>query len=227
MRTKRGLHVHAGEQPYTLAEEIANVLTHGMGAALAVVAFALLAALASIHGTFDHMLALVVYGATLVLLYLASTLYHAVRHHGAKRVFRICDHAAIFLLIAGTYTPYALIGLGGPFGWSVFALMWTAAICGIAFKIVCHDRYEKVSLAFYLGMGWIGVLMLGPLIESVDAGGLMLLALGGLAYTGGVLFYVWEGLPFNHAVWHLFVLAGSVSHFLSIYLYVAAPQASI
>lgn len=214
--------IHAGEQRYTVAEELANALTHGLGALLALAAFVLLAALGSVLGSFAHVLALVVYGATLVLLYLASTLYHAVRHHRAKRLFRLCDHASIFLLIAGTYTPYALIGIGGTGGWVLLALVWTGAVAGIAFKIVSMDRFEKLSLVFYLALGWVGVFSLGPLISAVELNGLLLLGLGGVAYTGGIVFYIWEGLPYNHAVWHLFVLAGSICHFLSIYLYVAA-----
>jgi hemolysin III len=216
---------HPGEQRYTVAEEVANALTHGLGALLAVAAFVLLVLLGSVHGSFSHVLALLVYGATLVLLYLASTLYHSVRHHRAKRLFRLCDHASIFLLIAGTYTPYALIGVGGTGGWALFAIVWTGAIAGVAFKIVSMDRFEKLSLVFYLGLGWVGVFALGPLIAAVELNGLLLLGLGGIAYTGGVVFYIWEGLPYNHAVWHLFVLAGSICHFLSIYLYVAAAPA--
>jgi hemolysin III len=223
--TQHRFRIHPGEQRYTAAEEVANALTHGLGALLAVAALVLLAALGSVHSSFAHVLALVVYGATLVLLYLASTLYHSVRHHRAKRLFRLCDHAAIFLLIAGTYTPYALIGVGGIGGWALFAIVWTGAIAGIAFKIVSLDRFEKLSLVLYLGLGWVGVFALGPLIASVELNGLLLLGLGGIAYTGGIVFYVWEGLPFNHAVWHLFVMAGSVCHFLSIYLYVAAVPA--
>lgn len=223
--TQHRFRIHAGEQRYTFAEEVANALTHGLGALLALAAFVLLVLLGSLHGSFAHVLALVMYGATLVLLYLASTLYHAVRHHRAKRLFRLCDHASIFLLIAGTYTPYALIGVGGIGGWTLFAVVWTGAVAGVAFKIVSMDRFEKASLVFYLGLGWVGVFALGPLIAAVELNGLLLLGLGGVAYTGGIVFYVWEGLPYNHAVWHLFVLAGSVCHFLSIYLYVAAIPA--
>ncbi|HEV7370202.1 PAQR family membrane homeostasis protein TrhA [Arenibaculum sp.] len=226
MRTRQGLRIHPGEQEHTLAEELANAVTHGIGTLLAAAAFVLLVVLGTVHGTLEHVLALAVYGATLVILYLASTLYHSVRHRRARRLFRLFDHAAIFLLIAGTYTPYALIGMGGAAGWLLFAAIWTAAAAGIAFKVMCLDRYERASLVFYLAMGWIGVLALGPLMRSIETEGLLLLALGGLAYTGGVLFYLWEGLPFNHAVWHLFVLCGSASHFLSIYLYVAAPNAA-
>ncbi|WP_236025216.1 PAQR family membrane homeostasis protein TrhA [Arenibaculum pallidiluteum] len=206
-----------------LREELANAVTHGLGAALSIVGLVLLLAAASLQSSPGRVAALVVYGATLVLLYLASTLYHATRDDGRKRFFRLCDHAAIFLLIAGTYTPYALIALDDATGWALFAAVWTIAILGIAFKVVCLDRYEGLSLALYLGMGWLGILALSPLLDRLHQDGLVLLALGGVAYTGGVVFFLWERLPYGHAVWHLFVLAGSAFHFLSIYLYLAQP----
>ncbi len=205
-----------------MREELANALTHGLGAVLSVMALVLLAGAASLHAEPGRVLALVIYGLTLVLLYLASTLYHAVRCHERKRLFQVCDHAAIFLLIAGTYTPYALISLGDDWlGWALFAAIWTAAIAGVAFKIVCRDGYERLSLALYLGMGWVGLGALWPLMERLPSDGILLLALGGVSYTAGVVFYLWERLPYGHAVWHVFVMAGSACHFLSIYYYVA------
>jgi hemolysin III len=217
------------DPPRARREELANALTHGLGVVLSVAALWLLVAAAqapsvgapSAAGGTGRLLALSVYGLTLVLLYLASTLYHAARCRARKRALLLCDHAAIFLLIAGTYTPYALIALGDAWGWALFALIWTAALAGIAFKLVRRDRRERVSLALYLAMGWVGVVALWPLTERLPADGILLLALGGLAYTGGVAFYLWERLPYGHAVWHVFVMAGSACHFLSIYYYVA------
>jgi hemolysin III len=211
----------ADDQEYTVLEEVANVVTHGIGAVLAIAALIALLTLALVEGEVWTIVSLSIYGITLVLLYLASTLYHAVRHERIRLVFKTCDHAAIFLLIAGTYTPYALLVLDGFWSWALFAAVWSIAAFGVVFKI-CHvNRYARLSLVLYLGMGWIGVLALGPIIQGLETNGFLLLALGGLAYTGGVAFFVWESMPFNHAVWHLFVLAGSICHFLSIYYYVA------
>jgi len=208
------------DKEYTWAEELANVVTHGIGAVLAVVALVALVAAAMVDGEVWKLVSLSIYGTTLVLLYLASTLYHAVQHKRVRLVFKTCDHAAIFLLIAGTYTPYALLVLGGVWGWGLFAVVWSIAAFGVVFKIRCVDRYARLSLMLYLGMGWVGVIAVGPIMQEMETNGLLLLALGGLAYTGGVAFFVWESMPFNHAVWHLFVLAGSTCHFLSIYYYV-------
>jgi hemolysin III len=211
----------AQDQEYTLLEEVANAVTHGIGALLAVVGLVALMGLALVGDDIRVTISLTIYGATLVLLYLASTLYHAIRHKPTKLIFKTCDHAAIFLLIAGTYTPYCLLVLGGAWGWTLFAAVWSIAAFGVVFKILHTNRYARLSLMLYLGTGWIGVLAAGPIIANMETTGLLLLALGGLAYTGGVAFFVWESMPFNHAVWHLFVLAGSTCHFLSIYYYVA------
>jgi hemolysin III len=215
------------DNEYTLLEEVANAVTHGIGAVLAVMALIAMVALAAIDGDVWVIVSLTIYGSTLVLLYLASTLYHSVRHAKAKLVFKTCDHAAIFLLIAGTYTPYCLLVLRGAWGWTMFAVVWSIAAFGVVFKILHVNRYARLSLMLYLGMGWVGVLAAVPIIENMETGGLLLLAFGGLAYTGGVAFYVWESMPFNHAVWHLFVLAGSTCHFLSIYYYVARGAVSV
>ena len=162
------------------------------------------------------------FGVALVLLYATSTLYHAVPHPRAKSVLRVLDHSAIFLLIAGTYTPFTLVSLRGPWGWSLFGVVWGIAIAGIALRLTLRRRPTALFLALYLGMGWCVVVALGPLRAAVPPAGLALLVAGGLAYTVGVPFYVWKRLPFHHAVWHGFVLAGSTLHFLAVFLYVAA-----
>ncbi|HYI69290.1 MAG TPA: hemolysin III family protein [Skermanella sp.] len=211
----------AKDQEYTWLEELANTVTHGIGAVLAVLGLVALMGLAVVGDDVRVTISLTLYGATLVLLYLASTLYHAIRHKPTKLIFKTCDHAAIFLLIAGTYTPYCLLVLDGAWGWTLFAVVWSIAAFGVVFKIFHTNRYARLSLMLYLATGWVGVLAIGPIVANMETAGLLLLALGGLAYTGGVAFFVWESMPFNHAVWHLFVLAGSTCHFLSIYYYVA------
>ncbi|WP_211103896.1 PAQR family membrane homeostasis protein TrhA [Skermanella pratensis] len=216
----------AADNEYTLLEEIANAVTHGIGAVLSVAALVALVALAAVKDDVRVLVSLTIYGSTLVLLYLASTLYHAVRHARAKLVFKTCDHAAIFLLIAGTYTPYCLLVMDGAWGWTLFAVMWSIAAFGVVFKILHTNRYARLSLMLYLCMGWLGVFAVGPIVANMATEGVLLLALGGLAYTGGVAFFLWESMPFNHAIWHLFVLAGSTCHFLSIYFYVAQGAVS-
>jgi hemolysin III len=153
-------------------------------------------------------------------MYTASTLYHAIPLTRAKRVLRVFDHSLIYFLIAGSYTPFALITLRGPWGWGLLAFVWTLALAGVVFKIFATGRFEKLSLAIYLLMGWAALVAIEPLVEAMHPGGLALLAAGGLTYTGGVAFYVWQRLRYHHAIWHLFVLAGSVLHYLAVYLYV-------
>lgn len=207
-------------QPYSFHEELAHSLTHGLGVLLAVIGLAVLVATARARGDGWHLAACTVYGASLVLLYLVSTLYHGVRSPRAKRVLRVLDHSAIYLLIAGTYTPFTLVSLRGPWGWSLFALVWGLALAGVVFKTLATGRFGALSVALYLGMGWCALLAIKPLAASVDRGGMVLLVLGGLAYTLGVAFYAWRRLPYHHAVWHLFVLAGSIFHFFAVWLYV-------
>ena len=210
---------------HTLRQEIANSVTHGIGTALSVAGLTLLVVLASLRGSARHVVSVAVYGTTLVLLYLASTLYHAIQHDGAKRVLKILDHAAIFLLIAGTYTPFTLVSLRGPWGWSLFGAVWGLAAVGIVFKLFFTGRYEGFSTAVYLLMGWIIAVALKPLAMALPTGGIVLLLLGGVAYSAGVIFYV-QKRPYAHAVWHLFVIAGSLCHFFSILLYVLPRTAA-
>jgi len=205
---------------YTLREEVANSITHGVGAALSIAGLILLIVYSSTYGDTWHIVSCTIYGITLILLYTASTLYHSLPFPALKGLLRAFDHSAIYLLIAGTYTPFMLVNLRGPWGWSLFGTIWGIAILGIILKTTRFGRRPGVSLAFYLTMGWIVIIAIKPLIAVLDPGGLKLLVLGGLAYTGGVIFYVWEKLPYSHAIWHLFVLAGSAFHFFAILFYV-------
>ncbi len=205
---------------YSLAEEIASSITHGIGAALGVVALVVLVILGAARGDTWHVVSFAVYGSTLVLLYVFSTLYHAFQRPGVKRVLRHLDHSAIYLLIAGTYTPFTLINMRGPWGWSLFGTIWGLALLGIGLNFILVGRSRILASLVYIGMGWLAVVAIKPLLATVPTGGIAWLVAGGLAYTFGVVFYIWKKLPFNHAVWHLFVLAGSVCHFLAILLYV-------
>lgn len=204
---------------YSRAEEIASSLSHALGIVLGIAGLAVLAAFATLHGGTARIVSVSIYGATLILLFTASTLYHAVPNPRAKPILRVLDHSAIFLLIAGTYTPYALISLRGAWGWSLFAIVWTLAIIGIALELR-HVRNRVVAALLYLGMGWVGIVAIKPMMANIEPGGLWLLFAGGLCYTLGVPFYLWKRLPYNHALWHLFVLAGSVLQFFSVLLYV-------
>jgi hemolysin III len=205
---------------YSLAEEIAHSVSHGVGVVLAIVGLALLLPRAALHGTPLDVTAAVVFGATLILLYLASTLYHAVTAVRAKKVLRVIDHSSIYLLIAGTYTPFTLGPLLGPWGWSLFAWVWTGAIGGILWKAVALGRAPIVSVLLYVGMGWSCLIAFRPLLERLPTGGIALLIAGGLCYTLGLVFFAWKSLRFHHFIWHLFVLAGSICHYFAIFHYV-------
>ena len=205
---------------YSAAEEIANSITHGVGVLFGIAALCIMTTFASLYGDAWHIIGASVFGITLVLLYSFSTLYHSIPIPRAKSVFRVLDHAAIFLLIAGTYTPFTLVSLRGAWGWALFGVIWGAAILGIILKVFSLNRWELLSLGLYTGMGWAVAFAVKPLMAAVPTGGLVLLLLGGLSYTFGIVFYVWETLPFNHAIWHLFVLGGSVLHFFAVLFYV-------
>jgi len=211
------------ESAYTLGEEIAHAVTHGIGILLSIAGLAVLVAFASLYGNAWHITSSSIYGATLILLYTASTLYHGIPQPSVKRVLRRIDHAAIFLLIAGTYTPFTLVNLRGGWGWTLFGLVWGFAILGVVLETALKRRVKWLSLTLYLGLGWLVLVAIEPLLESVAAGGLILLLAGGLCYSLGVIFYVWKRLAYHHAVWHLFVMAGSVLHFFSIFFYVLPP----
>lgn len=214
------------KKSYTLREEIAHALTHGIGAALSIAALVVMVWWALAYGDAWHVVSASIYGASLIILYTASTLYHAFPWPKLKGYFQQLDHAAIFLLIAGTYTPFALINLRGPWGWSLLGVVWGIALIGVIIELFVRDAPKWLSLTLYLGMGWMALVAIKPMLDNVAAEGLMLLLAGGLAYTLGVVFYVWKSLAYHHAIWHLFVLAGSVFHFFSIFYYVL-PQPDI
>lgn len=202
---------------YSLGEEVMNAVTHGVGALLAVAGSTLLVASSAAQRDPFKLAGSIVFGISLVILYLCSTLYHSIASPGAKEVLRVFDHCSIFLLIAGTYTPFTLVTLRGQGGWVLFAAIWSAAAVGIALNAVSLIRFEKLSLACYVVMGWAVVFRIGALAAALSPVGLALLAVGGLCYTGGILFYSLRR-PFMHGVWHLFVLAGSVCQFLCVLL---------
>lgn len=207
-------------QRQRLREEIASGVTHGIGLLLAVAAVPVLIVLGALRGDAVHIAGFTVYGSSLVLVYATSTLYHAFQQPRLKHVFRILDHAAIYLLIAGTYTPVTLLSLDGPPGWTLLGAVWTLAVLGCIFKLFFVDRFEGFSTVLYLVMGWLVVIVLEPFLASVPPDALMWLIAGGLSYTVGVIFFVWERLPYNHAVWHLFVIGGSACHYIAMLLYV-------
>jgi hemolysin III len=205
---------------YSPREELANSITHGIGAVLAIGALGILTSFASLFGNTWHIVSCSIFGATLIVLYTTSTLYHSIQIPEAKPVLRVLDHAAIFLLIAGTYTPFLLVNLRGPWGWSLFAVVWAIALLGVIFQVSLLRRWPVASVALYVGMGFLIVIAIKPLVASITPGGLRLLIAGGLAYILGLIFYGWHRMPYHHAVWHLFVLAGSTFHFFSILFYV-------
>jgi len=203
-----------------LAEEIFNAITHGVGVVFAVSALVLLIVFASLYGNALHIVSVAIYGTTLVLLYLASTLYHSFTKEKVKYIFKLLDHSAIFLLIAGTYTPFMLVTLRGVLGWALLSVVWVFAILGIILKVFFVGRFTVFSTLLYLLMGWLIMVAMKPLMAAIPASGLRLLVAGGILYTLGSFFYIRKSRPFNHGIWHLFVLAGSVCHFLSVLLYV-------
>lgn len=202
-----------------IGEEIANSITHGLGVLLSIAGLSVLVTLAALRGNAWHIVACSIYGATLVLLYLASTLYHAIQAPRAKRVFQIFDHSAIYLLIAGTYTPFVLITLRGTLGWTLFGLQWGLAVCGIVFKSLTREGYEIASTVVYALMGWMGIVGMRSMYASLSWGGISWILAGGLCYTVGILFFALNR-RYCHAVWHVFVLAGSVCHFFAVLRYI-------
>jgi len=201
---------------YTLREEIANSVTHGVGAALSLAGLVTLIVLAHLYGDGYVVAGFTIFGASLLILYLASTLYHAIQHRPAKRILRKFDHAAVYLLIAGTYTPFLLISLRGTIGLPLLAVVWGMALLGVVWKMFFTGRYEVIATIVYVLMGWMCVLALRQMLQNVPPLGVTLLFAGGIVYTAGVLVYALEKIPYNHAVWHLFVLGGSACHFAAV-----------
>lgn len=203
----------------TRAEEWANSITHGIGVLLSIIGLPVLILIAVSREEISLLVGCSIFGGTLIFMYAASTLYHSFRKPHIKRILRIIDHIAIYLLIAGTYTPFALLYFDGGWGWALLCLEWGIALAGVVFKLFFTGRFGILSTLVYLGMGWLAVVAVKPLMETAPLGCIAWMAAGGLLYTGGVIFYAWEKLPFNHAIWHLFVLGGSLCHYLALALY--------
>jgi hemolysin III len=200
-------------------EELANALTHGVGAAASLAAGAVLVTLTAIYGDGWQLAGAIVFGVALLLLYTASTLYHAISHPVVKGRLKVFDHCAIYLLIAGTYTPFTLVGLRGPTGWWLFGTVWTLALFGVVFKLFYTGRFKGISTLIYIGMGWMIMLAIKPMLHALSTGSLCWLLAGGLAYTAGTWFYMRPQKRYAHAIWHGFVILGSVCHYVSVMLH--------
>lgn len=210
-------------QVFTTGEEVINSVTHGLGALFSVAALVILAVSSAFYGSAWHVVSFVIYGSTLVFLYLMSAIFHGLRAGKVKRamdVFEILDHSGVFILIAGTYTPFCFIVIQGALGWTIFGIVWGLTVGGIIFKLYFVKRFVFVSTLIYVLMGWLVVLAYGKVVATLPAAGLYLLVGGGIIYTVGTVFYIWQLFKFHHAVWHLFVLGGSVCHFLCVLFYV-------
>ena len=205
---------------FSFVEEIWHSITHGIGFFLSIAALSILVAFASLKGTAIAIVSVSIYGATLIILYGSSTLYHAITHTKVKRLMQKFDHSAIYFLIAGTYTPLLLVAIGGVEGWTIFGIEWGIALIGIMLKFLYPNRFEIFSLVAYVLMGWLIVVILETFKNSIDPIGFWLVVAGGIAYTGGVIFYVKDNINYFHTIWHLFVMLGSVFHFFAILLYV-------
>ena len=210
---------------YSLGEEIANSVTHGVGAALSIAGLTLLVVLAALYGDAWRVVSFSVYGGTLTIMYLSSTLYHSFQNPRVKRIFQIADHGAIYLLIAGTYTPFLLVAMRGTWGWTLLAIVWGLALLGLGFKAFFLHRFRTLSVVSYVLMGWLSVIAWKEATARIPQGGLVWLGVGGLVYTIGIIFYAWRRLPYNHAIWHVFVLGGSVCHYFAVLLYLLPPFA--
>jgi hemolysin III len=203
---------------YNLREEIAHSVTHGVGAFLAIGGMVILIFHATACGSARHILSCSIFGASLILLYTASTLYHGIQRPAVKKVLRIIDHSSIYLLIAGTYTPFTLLNLRGAWGWSLFGVVWGIALLGIILQFSPLRKIQYIRLVLYVTMGWAALVAIKPLAASVPTKAFILIVAGGLAYTVGIIFYLWRRLPYHHAIWHLFVLSGSCLHYLAVFL---------
>ena len=200
----------------SLGEEIANGITHGIGAALAIAGLVILVVFGALYGDAWRVVSFSIYGATLVILYLISTLYHSFTNPRVKKVFQVLDHCSIYLLIAGTYTPITLTVMRGAWGWTLFGLIWGLAITGIVLKVAFIGRFKAFSVALYIAMGWLVVIAVKPLLAVADRGMMVWLVIGGLSYTLGVIFYAAKRMPYHHAIWHLFVIGGSITQYFGI-----------
>ena len=210
----------AFESEYWRRQEIANSVTHGLGIVLSVAGLVVLVVLASLHATVWHVVSFSIYGTSLILLYTSSTLYHSFRSPRLKRFIHFLDHSSIYMLIAGSYTPFVLVNLRGVWGWSLFGVIWALSFIGIVLKAFFTGRFKGISTAIYLLMGWLVVIAIKPLMHAMPVGGIAWLLAGGLAYTIGAFIYMWKAIPYHHAIWHLFVLAGSICQYFAVLFYV-------
>ncbi len=204
---------------FSKGEELANAITHGIGAVLSLAGLVILIVFASIHGTTLHVVTFTIFGATMLLLYISSTLVHAFPPGKAKDLFEIFDHSSIYLFIAGSYTPFTLIVIQGTTGWTMFGIVWGLAIGGTIFKSFFVKKYLFTSTILYIAMGWMIVLGWKQIVDNLTISGVSLLVIGGLCYTIGAIFYVWRGFKYHHMVWHLFVIAGTTAHFFCVLFY--------
>ncbi|MFB7642666.1 PAQR family membrane homeostasis protein TrhA [Peribacillus butanolivorans] len=205
---------------YTKKEEVVNAITHGVGVLLSIAALVFLIIFSVQKGSAWHVVISVIYGVSMLLLYVSSTLVHSFPAGKTKDLFEIFDHSAIYLFIAGTYTPIMLLVIQGTLGWTLLGIVWGVAVIGVVFKAFFVKKFLFLSTILYIAMGWLIVIAWGPLSASMPSAGIQLLVAGGLLYTFGAVFYVWRGFPYHHAVWHLFVLAGSVAHFFAVLFYI-------
>jgi hemolysin III len=208
-------------RPFSLGEEIFHSITHGIGSGLSIAGLVVLVVLAVLKGDIYKIIAFSIFGSSLVLLYLSSTLYHGIQQPRAKKVFKVFDHSAIYLLIAGSYTPFLLVGIRGTTGWTLMAVVWLIALIGITMKVLFIDRFQVLSVFMYLAMGWLCVFAFQEMMSSIPIGGIIWLAAGGILYTVGVIFYAMQKIPYMHAVWHFFVLGGSLCHYFAVLFFLA------
>lgn len=205
---------------YPKTEELLNVITHGLGFLLSIAALVLLVVFATLYGDAWHIVSFSIYGFSLVVLYLASTLFHSARSPKLRKRLNIFDHSAIYILIAGTYTPFLLVTLRGPWGWSLLGVIWVLAIAGVVFKLFFTGKYDVMSAIVYVLMGWIIIVAIKPMNENLPPEGLYWLIGGGISYMIGAGFYLFNKMPYNHAIFHIWVLLGSFAHFIAVFKYV-------
>ncbi|MCL9969660.1 hemolysin III family protein [Anoxybacillus kestanbolensis] len=218
MSFAKGMRLLAFTHTFTKEEEIVHAITHGIGAVFSIAALVILTVMAAMYGNAWHVVSFTLFGSTMLILYLSSTIVHALPEGHWKRLFEIFDHSAIYFFIAGTYTPFLFLAVRGAIGWTLFGIVWGLALFGTVFKCFFVDRFLYTSTIIYIIMGWLIVFAWKPLVSSLSPNGVLYLVIGGILYTVGAVFYVWRGFKFHHAVWHLFVLGGSVAHFLAVFV---------
>lgn len=214
-----GRRILAQTHTFSKGEEIANAITHGIGAALSIAGLVILIVSSALYGTAWHVVSFTIFGSTMFILYMSSTMVHALPHGKAKDLFEIFDHSSIYLFIAGTYTPFTFLVVKGALGWTLFGIVWGLAIGGTVFKAFFVKKYLFTSTILYVVMGWLIVIGWNRIVENLHSNGVTLLVVGGVCYTLGAVFYVWRGFKYHHAVWHLFVIAGTIAHFFCVLFY--------